>query len=370
MPALGTTRRRPRPTPARLGAEPLEPRRLMTVDFADAIGSAIVSSGSISVSGVIGDGPWGGRDVDLFGFRVAAGGRLTADIDARSLSGGSTLDSYLRVFDGSGRMLASNDDFGGSLDSSLSISVPATDTYYVGVSGFGNSGYDPRWAGSGQFGSTGRYLLTVNVVNPTAPDGAGDTPATARDIGILAGARTFSDSIGGGDANDFYRFVVTTASRLDLRLDGLASDADLDLVDDAGRTIAASAAAGTTPDAIRQDVAAGVYYARVYPFSGNTNYRLTLAATSLVPPMPGPNPLPPPPTPVPPMPSPLPPVPTPPGRLGGGGSAAGPDDGLRERARPRRQRLEHRHGQRPGGLGPGLHRPRRGRGRGGHGRGL
>lgn len=141
----------------------------MTVDLADSIGAAPVFGGGGSFGGWIGDGFWGGRDVDLLGFQVAAGGRLTADVDARSLWGGSTLDSYLRVFDAFGRQMAFNDDFGGSLDSFLSISIPTAGIYYVGVSGFGNSGYDPRWSGSGLFGSTGSYVLTVSVWNPSVP---------------------------------------------------------------------------------------------------------------------------------------------------------------------------------------------------------
>jgi len=127
-----------------LGAESLEPRLAMSADVADAIASARVFSAGTSITGRIGDGAWKSRDVDLVGFAVAAGGRLTADLDAKSLAGGSTLDGVLRVFDASGRVVAFNDDFAGSVDSFVSLTLPNAGTYYVGVSGFKNSAYNPR----------------------------------------------------------------------------------------------------------------------------------------------------------------------------------------------------------------------------------
>lgn len=199
---------------ARLVIEHLESRQPMTVDFADSIGSAPVFFGNASLAGEIGDGPWGGRDVDLYGFQATAGGRLSADVDARSLAGGSTLDSYLRVFDSLGREMAFNDDSGGSLDSFVSVFLPSSGTYYVGVSGFGNTGYDPRWAESGQFGSTGRYVLTVTLLDSVVPlptptfrstTGWGLVDAAAAVSSLMGNSTAFAGvpSLGGNEwAND------------------------------------------------------------------------------------------------------------------------------------------------------------------------
>jgi hypothetical protein len=132
------------------------------VDAGDTLAAAAVISattGDLRLAGRIGDGAWGSRDVDLYRVRLAAGQRLIIDVDARSLSGSSTLDSYLRVFDSRGGQLAANDDFNGSLDSSIAFTAKTAGTYYVGISGYGNSAYTASRAGSGRAGLTGFYQV-------------------------------------------------------------------------------------------------------------------------------------------------------------------------------------------------------------------
>jgi hypothetical protein len=102
------------------------------------------------------------------------------DVDARTLSGGSTLDSYVRVFDGAGRQVAWNDDSGGSFDSYLALRATVAGTYYVGVSGYGNTSYAATRAGSGRNGSTGVYQVRFALsAIPTMT--AGPRIAGARD---------------------------------------------------------------------------------------------------------------------------------------------------------------------------------------------
>lgn len=132
------------------------------VDAGDSLRQAaviLVNDGAVRLSGVIGDGRFASRDVDLYQVRLAAGQTLSVDVFARSLPGGSTLDSYLRVFDRRGRQIAVNDDAGGSLDSALSFTAGRTDIYFIGVSGYGNAWYRPTWAPSGWAGSTGVYQV-------------------------------------------------------------------------------------------------------------------------------------------------------------------------------------------------------------------
>jgi subtilisin family serine protease len=132
------------------------------VDAGDTIATAApvgITSGALRLSGQVGDGLYGSRDVDLYRVTLAAGQTLVIDIDAQSLSGSSTLDSYLRVFSAAGRQLASNDDAAGSLDSYLSVRATVAGTYYVGVSGYGNSSYNSSRAASGNRGSTGSYQV-------------------------------------------------------------------------------------------------------------------------------------------------------------------------------------------------------------------
>jgi subtilisin family serine protease len=155
------------------------------VDAGDTIAAAatvIPGSGGLRLSGRIGDGLYAARDVDIYKVTLAAGQSLTVDIDARSLSGGSTLDSYLRVFNASGKQLTWNDDDGVSYDSRLTYRASSAGTYYVGVSGFGNSGYSPTRAGSGRNGSTGVYQVLFSASALAASSGA--RVAGFRDSGI------------------------------------------------------------------------------------------------------------------------------------------------------------------------------------------
>jgi hypothetical protein len=108
-------------------------------------------------------------DVDLLQVQLQTGDVLQVDVDAAT--GGSTLDSVLRLFDAMGMELAiSLDDpapgEGASADSFVSFTVPVTGTYYIGVSGQANDGYDPLVIGSGISGSTGDYNIELTVTDP------------------------------------------------------------------------------------------------------------------------------------------------------------------------------------------------------------
>ena len=145
----------PAPTPTPVPSPVPSP-----VDVGDTLTTAVAvtaSSGSIRFPGQIGDGATSGRDVDLFRVVLRAGQSLTIDVDARGLPASSTLDSFIRLFDARGRELARNDDAKGSLDSLLSLTTRTASTFYVGISGYGNSAYKPTRAGSGRVGSTGEY---------------------------------------------------------------------------------------------------------------------------------------------------------------------------------------------------------------------
>jgi hypothetical protein len=163
------------------------------VDAGDTLATAAmlgITSGDIRLSGRVGDGSRGARDVDLFRVTLAAGQTITIDIDARTLSGGSTLDSYLRLFNSAGRQLATNDDDGSSFDSLLTFRASTAGTYYVGISGYGNSGYNPTRAGSGGAGSTGVYQARFALTGATA--GAGVRIAGFRDTSTIARASAFA----------------------------------------------------------------------------------------------------------------------------------------------------------------------------------
>jgi hypothetical protein len=120
------------------------------------------------VSGIIGDGSFGSRDIDFYGAQLEAGKTYTIDINARSLATPSSLDSVLRIFDANGRQLARNDDFNRSHDSFLRFTPKTTGTYYVGVSGYRNSSYNAMSGAGRRVGSTGSYEIQFGIA-PAAP---------------------------------------------------------------------------------------------------------------------------------------------------------------------------------------------------------
>ncbi|MBD2268461.1 PPC domain-containing protein, partial [Anabaena sp. FACHB-1391] len=98
----------------------------------------------------------------------------------------------------------------------------------------------------------------------TAPlDYAGNTRATARAVGTLTGAQSFSDWVGTADTNDYYSFDVTTPSNFSLSLTGLSADADVQLLNSSGTVISSSTAGGNASESITRQLSVGTYYARV-----------------------------------------------------------------------------------------------------------
>lgn len=122
------------------------------------------------------------------------------------------------------------------------------------------------------------FLPTATSLNVDA----GNTLSSALDIGVLNSSQTFNDFVGSSDNNDYYRFTLSTAANFNLSLTGLSSDADVQLLNSSGGVLASSEAGSTISEAIRQVLAAGSYYIRVFPYTGSTNYTLTLSATAVI----------------------------------------------------------------------------------------
>jgi hypothetical protein len=126
---------------------------------------------------------------------------------------------------------------------------------------------------------------TISTSNQTD-----DTLATARNLGTLVGSRSFSDSVGGTDPLDLYRFDLDVSSNLNLFLNGLSADADLYLIQDLNsngivennEVLGSSVRAGTSAETVSfNGLAAGTYFAFVYPYEGTTNYNLGLSASPI-----------------------------------------------------------------------------------------
>jgi hypothetical protein len=185
---------------------------------------------------------------DFYRFTVNALTRVDLRIS------GLTSDADLRLLDANGNEVATSAS-GGTTDDAITRELVAG-TYFVRVN---------RWSGN-----TNYTLTTAGQVVDTA----GNTTATARNISL---GQTVNEQVGDNDLDDFYRFTVNDRTRVDLRISGLSSDADLRLLDANGNEVATSASGGTTDDAITRELAAGTYFVRVNRWSGNTNYTLTTA---------------------------------------------------------------------------------------------
>ncbi|KYC38482.1 hypothetical protein WA1_35400 [Scytonema hofmannii PCC 7110] len=114
----------------------------------------------------------------------------------------------------------------------------------------------------------------------TINDFAGNTLNNARQITLNSTASTYSDWVGSADTNDYYRFNLSQTSNFNLALNGLVTDADVQLLDSSGNALASSTNGSTTAESISRTLDAGTYYIQVYPYGGaNTNYNLSVSAT-------------------------------------------------------------------------------------------
>ncbi len=149
------------------------------VGYADEVNDTLPQASQSGIKGetvrVIGTGNIGdnvnladaGEDVDIIRMDIEAGSQVTINVNAATI--GSSLDSYLRVFDEQGNQLFSNDNIVGSSDSEIVFTAPKTGIYYVGVSGAGNQAYNPALEGTAAVGSSGDYELVIEVIRAITP---------------------------------------------------------------------------------------------------------------------------------------------------------------------------------------------------------
>jgi hypothetical protein len=165
------------------------------------------------------------------------------------------------------------DDFGSVLTSSAAggssdevMSIPlAPGGYFVHVYPYaGSSDYSliVEWTSEG-----------VSIPD----DSAGNAPGQANDLGTLAGgALTASDWVGPADVSDFYAFEVTEEREVTIRMAPDSSDADVELLGPDEAFIDNSINPSSDDEEIVVTLAPGRYLVRVYIFSGETTYSLSI----------------------------------------------------------------------------------------------
>ena len=162
--------------PTRMAVERLEFRQLMASDVPGSMSGAM-DLGPVSIRTIETRESIGTRnDVDMYKIQVLAGQQIGFDIDTPD-NGPPGLGSYLRIFDSQGNPLAANNDrpapddpppplsTGGlGFDSYIEHRFDREGTYYVGVSNWLNSSYDPKTGMGLVFGNlwtTGDYALVI-----------------------------------------------------------------------------------------------------------------------------------------------------------------------------------------------------------------
>ncbi|KAB0241108.1 peptidase S8 [Microcystis aeruginosa EAWAG127a] len=194
---------------------------------------------------------------DYYRFSLANSGNFNLGLT------GMTADGDVQLLNSSGSVIASSTN-GGTASESITRQLSAG-TYYIRVYPYtGNTNYN----------------LAVSAA-PLAPvDLAGNTLATARAITVGSSTTSYTDWVGSTDTNDYYRFSLANSSNFNLGLTGMTADGDVQLLNSSGSVIASSTNGGTASESITSQLSAGTYYIRVYPYTGNTNYNLTLSATT------------------------------------------------------------------------------------------
>jgi Ca2+-binding RTX toxin-like protein len=153
-----------------------------------------------------GNGKGGYYKIDL-----AAGTVITIDIDG--IADPDVHDSWVRLLDSNGNIVAQNDDGGGdpgstsNRDSSTVFVVEETGTYYILEGSWSDSAPGNGWAEAVPQGST--YELNVSVESPPAPAQpgvAGSDRLNGGDGSDLLDGGLKADTLTGGAGEDSFRF--------------------------------------------------------------------------------------------------------------------------------------------------------------------
>ena len=194
------------------------------------------------------------------------------------------MDTWLRLFNASGTQLAYDDDGGSGHYSSLSYTFNNGGTYYLGVSGYGNSNYNALTGAGDTSGSTGSYYLTAAVSNNRRLiDHAISLGAIGNDV-ISSQVRTLSTT---SDIH-LYSFTVSAGQSVYFDIDREASsslDSYIRLFNSSGTVLSVSDDCAGPGEASTRDsylrytfTTAGIYYLGVSSY-GNSSYVINSTPT-------------------------------------------------------------------------------------------
>ena len=183
-----------------------------------------------------------------------------------------TSNSFVK-FDFTGTSRTINASFFNASRSGFPLGVTTSNTLSQGLS---EGTYFLRVSPTEGIGT--KYQLNVSAL--AIADLAGHDTQTARDIGVLNTARSFTDFVGQIDYGDFYRFELKEASTFNLNFNPERSinTTILHFANSQGQWLNTI---DRETNQFTQELDAGVYYAQVYNFGGtnsDTYYNLSLSA--------------------------------------------------------------------------------------------
>ena len=194
------------------------------VDTDDAISEATVLGAISTTPKTVDASITPDVDVDMYRFTVTAGQVVDFDIDT-PLNGPGGLGSYLRLFDGQGQELASNNDGAAPgendivYDSYLRRTFAASGTFYVGISNVNNQQYNPLTGDgdtAGGIASVGSYQLIVQAL----PVDTDDSLIEANSLGVITTTAQIVNSAITTDIDvDVYGFTVKAGQVVDFDID-------------------------------------------------------------------------------------------------------------------------------------------------------
>ncbi len=138
-------------------------------------------------------------DVEMGRFDLVKGDVIVVDINGRDPA--APLDSILRVFTASGTEIGFDDNSGAGEDTELVFAANATGTFYIAVSGQGNSTYNPVTGDGAVVGDDGVFTAILHR-NPTAVGTSASNNRVLTEGHDYAALMAGNDTADGGDGRD------------------------------------------------------------------------------------------------------------------------------------------------------------------------
>lgn len=216
---------------------------------------------------------------DVFQFKITSGKNI--NLSLTDISAGDNADIRLfrdsnnnGVLDNFDRKVGLVSNQGSNHDEAINFKT-SSGTFFVEVS-------PVSLASSGDLS----YDLALSATEPSGTSvSASFSNLLPKEfvLGNLSGDVTRTGNVNNQNTTDVYNFSLGSFEGVNLKLDGLSTDADIRLIRDfnnnrivdAGEEIASSTKGGITSELISNITAAGDYFLQVTEFSGATNYKVT-----------------------------------------------------------------------------------------------